>query len=71
MSIDLLAQEAFRTLPDEKKLEVMDFIMFLSSKAYNKKKETNRSFPFDIFSGDLQYISDTFDDIPDGFEEYT
>lgn len=71
MAFDLLAKEMFESLPYEKQLEVVDFIMFLSSGITKKRAESDCGpFPFDVFAGGLNYIADDFDEIPEGFEEY-
>ena len=64
-----LVKEIFDTLPFEKQNEVVDFVLFLYAEN-NKKNKNNGKFPFDIFSGGMNYISEDFDDIPEDFEEY-
>ncbi len=70
MPFDLL-KEMFEKLPLEKQSEVVDFVLFLYTE--NKKNthtKGNGKFPFDIFSGGINYFAEDFDDIPEGFEEY-
>lgn len=64
-------KELFSDLPYDKQMEVVDFIHFLSAESKkNEMKPSKIKFPFDIFKGGLLFISDDFDEIPEGFEDY-
>ena len=67
MAFDTLAREMFETLPYEKQMEVVDFIMFLSKRPLQEDK---KDFPFDVFAGGMTYIAEDFDVTTEGFEEY-
>lgn len=67
MAFDTLARELFETLPYEKQMEVVDFIMFLSKRPLQEDK---KAFPFDVFAGGMTYIAEDFDVTTEGFEEY-
>ena len=64
-----LAKEMFDTLPFEKQNEGVDFSLFLFTKN-NKPNKRTGNFPFDVFSGGMNYIAEYFDEIPEGFEDY-
>ena len=67
-----LVKEMFDTLPFEKQTEVADFILFLySENNKSTQMKENGRFPFDVFSGGMNYIAEDFDETPEGFEEYT
>ena len=68
MTFEAVAKQAFDTLSFTQQAEVVDFIMYLSTK--QKTEKTNSAFPFDIFAGDMTYIADDFDETPECFEEY-
>jgi hypothetical protein len=73
MSFDVLARDMFETLSTEQKAEVVDFIVFLSTrqkKARDSKAVRDASFPFDCFAGGLSFIADDFDAPLDDFREY-
>lgn len=66
-----LVREMFDSLPFEKQTEVVDFVLFLyTENKKNTQKKDNGKFPFDVFSGGMNYIAEDFDDTPEGFEEY-
>ena len=66
-----LMREMFDSLPFEKQTEVVDFVLFLytENKKNTQTKNTGK-FPFDVFSGGMNYIAEDFDETPEGFEEY-
>ena len=68
MKYETAIRDAFKTLSEEQKAEVIDFILFLRSKSETEKEE--KGFPFDIFAGDMTYISDDFNETPECFGEY-
>ena len=73
MAFDVLARDAFETLSTEQQAEVVDFILFLSTrqnKACDSQPSEGNDFPFDCFVGGLNFISDDFDISLDDFEEY-
>ena len=35
-----------------------------------KEVKDNKEFPFDVFSGDLLFIAEDFDETPECFKEY-
>ena len=73
MSFDVLARDMFETLSTEQKAEVVDFIVFLSTRqkrAVDSKPAHESSFPFDCFAGGLSYIAEDFDAPIDDFQEY-
>ena len=73
MAFDVLARDMFETLSTEQQAEVVDFIVFLStrqSKAQSSQPSGNSSFPFDCLAGGLNYIADDFDAPLDDFREY-
>ncbi len=73
MSFDVLARDMFETLSTEQKAEVVDFIVFLSTRQKKAKAsgpDQDSSFPFDCFAGGLNYIADDFDAPLDDFREY-
>ena len=66
-----LVKEMFDTLPVEKQTEVVDFVLFLyTENNKNIQKKEIKKFPFNVFSGGMNYIAEDFDEIPEGFEEY-
>lgn len=72
MAFDSTLKKTFDDLPKEEQNEVIDFMMFLSNKTkQGDKSEKNQKFPFDGLAGGLKYISEDFDETPEGFEEYT
>ena len=73
MAFDVLARDMFETLSTEQQAEVVDFILFLSTrqnKAHDSQMSEGGFFPFDCLAGGLNYISDDFDAPLDDFEEY-
>jgi len=70
MSFELV-KEMFDTLPFEKQSEVVDFIFFLYTENNKKSQPKGKGkFPFDVFSGGLNFIAEDFDETPDCFEDY-
>jgi hypothetical protein len=66
-----LVREMFDSLPFEKQTEVVDFVLFLyTENKKNTQTKNNEKFPFDVFSGGMNYIAEDFDDTPEGFEDY-
>lgn len=65
-----LVKEMFETLPFEQQNEVVDFVFFLYKENNKKNPKGKSKFPFDVFSGGMNYIAENFDDTPEGFEDY-
>ena len=72
MPFDVLARDIFDTLTAEEQAEVVDFIVFLSTRKNRNHTQNvgNSSFPFDCLAGGLSYISDDFDAPLDDFRVY-
>lgn len=65
-----LVKEMFETLPFEKQNEVVDFVFFLYTENKKNEQKGKSKFPFDVFSGGMNYIAEDFDETPEGFEDY-
>jgi hypothetical protein len=73
MAFDVMARDMFETLSTEQQAEVVDFILFLSTKQSKERgyqAAEDQSFPFDCLAGGLNYIADDFDSPLDDFREY-
>ena len=73
MAFDVLVRDMFETLSMEQQAEVVDFIVFLSTrrnKAHDSQIPAGIPFPFDCLAGGLDYVSDDFDAPLDDFREY-
>lgn len=64
-------EKEFNQLTDEQKNSIFT-IIHLYTKANTKPvKKKGNNVRYGVFKGGLTYISDDFDETPEGFEEYT
>ena len=67
MALDILMNN-IQSLPQSEYDKVVDYVQFLMYSFKQKEKNVNRQLG--IFQGEKFYMSDDFDDTPEGFEEY-
>ena len=72
MAIPASILEDWEALTEEDRLKAQSFIRILLQQHENKPSTADRpAFPLGVWNGGLLYMSDDFNDTPEGFEEYT
>lgn len=72
MAIPASVLEDWEALSDEDRLKAQSYIRILLQQHKDKPTAIDRPpFPLGIWNGGLLYMSDDFNDTPEGFEDYT
>ena len=72
MAIPASVLKDWDALTDEDRLKAQSYIRILLQQHKDKPSVIDRSpFPLGVWNGGLLYMSDDFNDTPEGFEDYT
>lgn len=72
MVIPASVLEDWEALTDEDRLKAQSYIRILLQQRKDAHQEEDRpTFPLGIWNGGLLYMSDDFNETPEGFEDYT
>jgi len=72
MAIPASVLEDWEALTDEERLKAQSYIrILLNQHEAGLSKNARPAFPFGVWNGGLLYMSDDFNETPEGFEEYT
>lgn len=63
-------EKEFNSLTSEQQNTVLELMILLNQKNGTEDKPKKKRVLYGIYEGDLKYISDDFDEAPEGFEEY-
>lgn len=70
MSFEAVAKKEFDKLSDAQQRTIVQLMVLFNQSNEKAEKHVKNRVPFNAFAGGLHYISDDFDDTPEGFEEY-
>lgn len=72
MAIPASVLEDWEALTEEDRLKAQSFIRVLLQQRRETEQSNDRpSFPLGVWNGGLLYMSDDFNETPEGFEDYT
>ena len=72
MAIPASLLEDLEALTDEDRLKAQSYIRILLQQRRDAHQEEDRpAFPLGVWNGGLLYMSEDFNDTPEGFEDYT
>ena len=72
MAIPASVLEDWEALTEEDRLKAQSFIRVLLQQRRDAQPVKNRpDFPLGVWNGGLLYMSDDFNETPEGFEDYT
>ena len=72
MAIPASVLEDWEALTDEDRQKAQSYIQILLQQRRDAHQEEDRpAFPLGVWNGGLLYMSEDFNDTPEGFEDYT
>lgn len=70
MLFEAEAKREFDKLSEAQQSTIIELMILFNQNNGKAEVSPKNKVPFNAFAGGLRYISDDFDDTPEGFEEY-